>query len=364
MVGNVTILSGERITRAGERLGEQFLLDVNTAYQDANIGRALYIGNCEYEKSLKHISHIIKTIHNYPTIIVTPGLKTIENLEEIIDFPDIHICFVYDKSDIAKANIYIITPENISLLLNHINTGIQLIFLHIVDGYGWITRSKFKTNPSYRTKIEHIGEFKARCEASGISPYIIIWSSLDSKSVFISDLYKDIGIDAFIYIDSDTLKTACYCYAQHPEPDTTENIPTHWIDEYLYQTYTNNTKIIFLPPNNSKTLAEIAEAKKTQILHLQKELEKLNIEAESLQFSDFESKFLSLIYRYNKKILPITDMNIFWKIYSIEQMVELLINISDIITPIVELPICTKEQDIYRHLRDRNIPFITIQLTH
>ena len=218
-----TILAVQRITRIGSNALEPFVLTAEVALKEAGIGRGLLISDCIESRLTCHISYAVRNALPFHSVLIP---FSYELSEEIADKLAINHRLDTWRSMRGKrrgrgcpsAPIQLAIPEKLFLIDRRVNEKIcKPYFIHVIDPLGLLDRGTSLHNGGIQYRASSVGRHKAVCQANGLNPYLLFWTTKNSGCFIQSHLAGLMGVDAWFYADGRTLRTAAFATLSSPE---------------------------------------------------------------------------------------------------------------------------------------------------
>jgi hypothetical protein len=210
------ILVVERITRIGNKsLGELFLTD-DVVASEAAMGRGLLIGACREERFISHICYALRNALPSKSVVVAFSYALSEEIAEKLRLE--HNLIVWQAirnrrrgkgNDMAPIQIGV--PEKLYILDRRVrNEDYDPSFIHVVDPDASLVRANFSYDGVVTYRPSNVARHKAICEANGSTPYVLFWTKESCGSLMASHLCQVAGLDAWLYANGRTLRTAAF----------------------------------------------------------------------------------------------------------------------------------------------------------
>lgn len=211
-----TILAVQRITRIGSNELEPFVLTAEVALKEAGIGRGLLISDCIESRLTCHISYTVCNALPFHSVLVPFSYELSDEIGESLAAD--HRLDIWRSmrgkrrgKGCPSAPIQLAIPEKLFLIDRRVNEKVcKPYFIHVIDPLGLLDRGTTSHNGGIQYRASNVGRHKAVCQANGLSPYLIFWTTKNSGCFAQSHLAGLMGVDAWFYADGRTLRTAAF----------------------------------------------------------------------------------------------------------------------------------------------------------
>jgi hypothetical protein len=197
-------------------LGDVFVTEMSAA-EEACQGRGLLITNCREERLIPHLCHAIRNSLPLRSIVVPLSHIVVEEIATTLETQ--HKLSVWRTAHdteggigLVAAAIWVTVPENLAVLDRHARSKIgPPDIIHVVNlALPAVAIHRFSICGPSRYRLSDIGRHKAACQANGATPYVIVWTPEGCQELPYRYLCQAIGVDAWLYADGRTLRTAAF----------------------------------------------------------------------------------------------------------------------------------------------------------
>lgn len=325
-----TILSVERTTRNGDRELGPLLVTTDHAIEEAGMGRALYVGMCPKNWLVTHLVHAIRNAQPSACIVIPHSYALGDEVREQLTKWGI-LCWSARRGN-AKGNgdpgssVHICIPEKLYMLQTQLESGLHPLIFHVVDPHGLMESPSLKYRGEFQARAQNVSQLKAFCEALGISPYVIVWTHQACDSRFQSDLCKLMGVDAWIYADGRTLRTASF--APETGSGTAVDQKHHWLDPYVHQAHANGSGIVLVHGGGDgrpgTAIADLAQCHGYPVINLATVVHPEAILANARAVEDAKLAIRRSLQRFNRQVCVLAGIESLWLTLPEQTTLELL----------------------------------------
>lgn len=206
------LLLADRTNRTGDRTLGTLRLTLEALAYEAGMGRGILIADCRSEALPRHVTHAIRNAA-VPAVIAPSTYAMGEEIADDLDGLSLPTwcgqrgteCGAGD----SNAEIQIAVPEQLYLVERRIRAKTYAPGLaFVVDAEGYLDRAAPEWYQLSR-RGESVCRFKAACQAAGGRLPLVVWTTQPAMSFRFSTLSRIYGVDAWLCLDGQTLRTAC-----------------------------------------------------------------------------------------------------------------------------------------------------------
>jgi hypothetical protein len=208
----LTAFLAERTTRdLARRLG-QFALDDQTRHDIVEQGQGLMIGNCEVDRTIKKIARAIRNVVPTQLIVACHSYELAGRVcDECNELTISALLLWSDQKPPATYESYsvvITVPENLHRLRSAVkDKSFCPSFLFLFDPNGTTFRGRSAQDGGGH-RAANISIFRGACLALGCPVLPIICVSVSPAAFSLDSICQSTGVEALIYADGATLRTA------------------------------------------------------------------------------------------------------------------------------------------------------------
>lgn len=213
-----TILVAKRITRnAREKdLGELFITDT-IAVEESRKNRGLLIANCREGQLMARLCQALRNSLPLRSVVVPLSHIVVEDIAATLEI-QYGLSIWRTAHDTERgigalaSPIWVTIPENLTILARHVRSKVHCPdIIHVVNlALPGVAIHRLSICGQSRYRALDVGHHKAACQANGLMPYVIVWTPEECRGVPQRYLCQALGVDAWLYVDGSTLRTAVF----------------------------------------------------------------------------------------------------------------------------------------------------------
>jgi len=341
------ILVVKRVTRMANTEVELFELTNEIASKEAGIGRGLMIGNCVKNRLSSHISFAVSNCLPAQSVVV-PFSYDLSNeiADRVSEDRGVDIWMATRDSRKGEghlgATVQIAIPEKLFLIEKGIRKGLwKTEFIHVVDPPGLLDTTRDQSRDEVWSRGTNIARHKAVCEANGTSPYVIYWTCENCGSFTRLHFCGLMGVDAWLYADGKTLRTAAF-RGIGPAESGLRGKRSHWLDEWVHKAFVSGCGVVVVCRGKKESadlpVRELADLRGYPVVSLAKLVGRGGlIRNEDLE-RDILKVFRKSLWESNRQVTILTDADFVWKALGEETTLRLLLRHRGLTTVVVGVP--------------------------
>lgn len=205
------ILVAERITRDGKGLGS-FTLTLDTARGLADGGQGVIVGNCPQDRMVRHIPHACRNALPACTLVACHSYEFASDLNDEASWQGTPMSsWLFESRFTLKppnSRVLLTVPEKLYQLRRTARQRAYLPdLLFLVDPNG-ITIRRSSCEEFQGSRAQVVSKFRSACLAINHQTTPILWTSAPCGAFVHDRLCELMGVEAFLYLDGGTLRTA------------------------------------------------------------------------------------------------------------------------------------------------------------
>jgi hypothetical protein len=214
------ILAATKISRMGGKVLGDIILSNVMAAKEAQISRGLFIENCRVSRLISHLCHAVRNALPQKSVIVTLSYSEAEDIADSFCVNnDIVVWESTRKGRIGKGDpaspVQIVVLEKLFLVDKRVRScEFTSNFIHLIGMSSKVICPHLRITKDLVRRLRNLARHKAVCHASGIDPYVILWTPERCAALSPKRLCSAIGIEAWFYADGQTLRTASFAASE------------------------------------------------------------------------------------------------------------------------------------------------------
>ena len=341
------ILVVKRVTRIADKEVELFELTNETASKEAGIGRGLMIGNCVKNRLSSHVSFAVSNCLPAQSVVVPFSYDlSSEIADRISEDRGVDIWMATRNSRKGEgplgATVQIAIPEKLFLIEKRIREGLwKAEFIHVVDPSGRLDATRVQSRNEVRSRGTNIARHKAVCEANGRSPYVIYWTCGNCGSFTHLHLCGLMGVDAWLYADGKTVRTAAF-RGIVPGESGSRRKRSHWLDEWVHKAFVSGCGVVVVCRGTKESaespIRELADLRGYPVVSIAKLVGRVGVPRNEYLEQDVLKVFRKSVWESNRQVTILTDADFVWRALGEETTLRLLLRQRGLTTVVVGAP--------------------------
>jgi hypothetical protein len=204
----------ERMTRDLTRRLGSMAMDHQSAVDMANLGQALMIGNCDLNRTIRKLSRAIQNIQPAKCIIACSSYELADQIDDECRDAGIAARLHWSNDtlprDIADLSVIVTVPESLHRLRAAVAAkSFVPAFLFLFDPNGTTFRGR-TAEWGGGNRAGNLSTFRAACLAMGVQIPPVVFVNSTPAAFSLDSICRSLGVEALVYADGCTLRTALY----------------------------------------------------------------------------------------------------------------------------------------------------------